>query len=495
MMKKGNQIPTFEHVGDYAYSMGAEVADMFEAEGGATFYPSQRHELELMLARNEDGSPAGMTIAISKPRQNGKSYAARFYAVYMALFEHRDVLYSAQHSATTKKMFMALCDLFESPERFPEFARSIKSISHSRGYEGFYFRDWTDKEDNVHRGGSIEFVTRTTGGQRGGTYSVIIYDEAQLLSLEEQAGILPTISAASSVEDKKSMPQQIFIGTPPTIGTGEVFRQMHSVAHSGGSGIWWIEWSFQSDNILADITSREKVLELAYKTNPAMGYRIDEKTVLNEFETMPLDSFCRERLNWFSPTVADRTVKAINRESWQGCRSDEPKQEGKTGFGVKFSADGSFCVLAGACIQNDGKTRVEIIRAEPLGIGLAWLADWLNERYRKASCVVIDGKGSADVLIDRIREVWKLRESVKKTGTNDVIAAASLFVNEINENTLTWYGYQEELSEAALSVTKRKIGTGWGFGGSGAELIEACALALWGVKTSKRNPQKQMLIG
>ena len=91
-MRTGNQDPTFSNIGEYSYSDGDAVAEMFIEDGGATFYPAQRQELILMLARNEDGSPSAQTIAISKPRQNGKSYSARYYAVYMADFEHRQVM-------------------------------------------------------------------------------------------------------------------------------------------------------------------------------------------------------------------------------------------------------------------------------------------------------------------------------------------------------------------------------------------------------------------
>ena len=196
-MKTGNQAPTFSVVGEYAYTLGPDVVDMFEAEGGATFYPSQKDELNLMLARNKDGSPAALTIGISKPRQNGKSYAARYYAIYMGVFEHRQVLYSAHHSTTTNKMFKALCNLFESPERYPDFANDVKSISHARGYEGIYFKDWKDDKGNIHDGGCIEFATRTNNGSRGGTYSVIVIDEAQEMSVEEQEAMLPVMSAAS----------------------------------------------------------------------------------------------------------------------------------------------------------------------------------------------------------------------------------------------------------------------------------------------------------
>ena len=69
----GRQTPTFERIGDYSYSLSDEVAEMFAEDGGATFYPSQLYELKLMLARNADGSPAAISMGISKPRQNGKS--------------------------------------------------------------------------------------------------------------------------------------------------------------------------------------------------------------------------------------------------------------------------------------------------------------------------------------------------------------------------------------------------------------------------------------
>ena len=168
-MKTGNQHPTFEAVGDYEYSLGDEVVEMFEEEGGATFYPSQVYEMGLFLARSKDDSPAALTIGISKPRQNGKSYSVRYYAVYMGVFEHRQVLYSAHHSTTTNKMFKALCNLFESPERYPDFANDVEKISHVRGYEGIYFKDWKDDSGVIHDGGCIEFATRTNSGSRGGT--------------------------------------------------------------------------------------------------------------------------------------------------------------------------------------------------------------------------------------------------------------------------------------------------------------------------------------
>lgn len=470
---------------------------MFEEDGGATFYPSQKMELGVMLARNADGSPAAMTVGISKPRQNGKSYAARYYAVYMGDFEHRDVLYSAHHSTTTNKMFKAMCDLFENPERFPEFARDVKSVSHVRGYEGIYFKDWIDDGGDLRPGGCIEFATRTNSGSRGGTYSVIIVDEAQELTTDQQEAMLPVISAAADVKDTAKMPQQVFIGTPPgPTCHGTVFRDMHKAAHQNeSSGTWWLEWGIETDDIGTLLGSKEKAVECAYKTNPAMGYRIAEATVVNEYETMSGDGFARERLGWWSPEISERVDLAIDADVWEACGSEEPKPEGKTAYGVKFAADGSEVCLCGAVIPKEGPARISLIERCSTGVGVRWLAEWLNERYSQAACVVIDGRNGVDVLVDRIADTWRFKGSVIRPKATDVIAAASLLINELNERTITWYTKQEALRDSALTSTKRTIAGGWGFGGDNSLPIEACALALWGAKTSKRDPSRKMRIG
>ena len=496
-MKRGNQRPTFERVGQYAYSLSEDVAEMFAEDGGATFYPSQLYELELMLARDEDGSPAASTIGISKPRQNGKSYAARFYAVYMAVFEHRDVLYSAHHSTTTKKMFMALCDLFESPERFPDFANDVKSVSHARGYEGFYFKDWRDENGNIHKGGCIEFATRTNSGARGGTFSVIVIDEAQELTADQQESMLPTVSAASDAQDTELMPQQIYIGTPPSpTCNGTVFRHMHDKAHGRGEASgWWLEWAIETDDILKAIPNKETAMQLAYNTNPAMGYRIAEKTIEDEYANMRLDGFARERLGWWTPVVEHDIDYAIDREVWEACKSTEPKPEGKTAYGVKFSADGSMVSLCGAVIPDEGHARISLIEQRPTGHGIGWLADWLNQRYSKACCVVIDGRNGVDVLVERISDTWRMKGSVVRPSMRDMIAATGTLTNALNEKTVTWFHLQEALNDSAITSVKRSLGGGWCFGGDNSTPIEAASLALWGAQNSKRNPNKVMRIG
>lgn len=494
--KIGNQKPTFSVIGKYAYSNGNLVADMFEEEAGATFYGAQRDELVLMLARTKEGAPAGTTIGISKPRQNGKSYSARFYAAYMADFEHKSVLFSAHHGSTVRKMFRSLCDLYDNPERYPEFAANVKSISRSRGYEGIYFKDWTDSNGVIHPGGYIEFATRTNSGARGGTYSVIIIDEAQELTDEQQEAMLPVASAAGDAQDETQKPQIIMLGTPtPPTGNGTVFRRLHSKAHHGeSSSTWWLEWSIECDNLEELQISESNVLEMARMTNPAYGIRLAESTVINEFNQMSLDGFCRERLGWWTP-INNAENYAIAKAIWESCASEELKPEGKTAYGVKFSPDGAIVYLCGAVCPTDGPARISMIETKDTSRGTAWLSDWLNERYKVASCVVIDGRNGVEYLIEKIKPTWKAKNSIVKPSAKDMVAAASQLVNEVNEHTVTWYHLQTDLDDSARTSVKRPIAGGWGFGGDNAGPIEAASLALWGCRTSKRNPQRKMRVG
>jgi hypothetical protein len=209
---------------------------------------------------------------------------------------------------------------------------------------------------------------------------------------------------------------------------------------------------------------------------------------------MSADTFAREHLGLL-PKRHETLNYAIPVDIWDANVSDATGLQGKRAFGVKFSADGTEVVLCGAVIPKDGLPRIELIDRKPTGYGTQWLADWLNARYTQASCVVIDGRNGVDVLVDKISGTWKYKGSVIRPRATDMIAAVSLLMDSLNENTITWYRKQDALRDSAITSIKRPISGGWGFGGDNCTPIEACALALWGAKTSKRDPSKVMRIG
>lgn len=300
---------------------------------------------------------------------------------------------------------------------------------------------------------------------------------------DAQASFLPAISASLN-------PQTVYVGTPPDPNSpGTVFRGIRSRALAGKTErMAWFEFSVKE---IGNVKDPKRWAA----TNPAIGLRILESTIEGECEQMDPDTFARERLGWWSPVASEQKDYAIPKDIWDACGSDQEKPDGKTAYGIKISPDGSVVYLCGAVAPKEGQARISMIKQERTGHGIQWLADWLNERYTRASCVVIDGRNGVDVIVDKIADTWRAKDSVIRPNSKEVIAAASGLINALAEKQVTWYTKQDALRESAVTSVKRQIGGGWGFGGENSGAIEAAALALWGVKTTKRDPTRKMRIG
>ena len=433
--------------------------------------PWQADILEDWMAIGPSGKWACKTCSGSVPRQNGKTGLVEGRAESGMLMYNEQVLYTAHLQKTATETFEEMANFFDSSK----LRSRVKEIKTALGREQIILTN----------GARVKFLARTRNGGRGQHGDLLIFDEAQELDSDQQASFLPAISASLN-------PQTMYVGTPPDPeAVGTVFRGIRDKALKKQTKTTaWFEFSVDE---IGDVHDPYRWAA----TNPALGRRILLSTIEGECEQMDADTFARERLGWWSPVVTEKIEYAIPKKLWDACASDELKPEGKTAYGVKFSADGSEVCLCGAVIPKDGPARISLIERKPTGLGTQWLADWLNARYAKASCVVIDGRNGVDVLIDKISETWRYKDSVVRPSAKDAIAAVSTLMDGLSEKTLTWYSKQEDLRESAVSSTKRKIGSqgGWGFGGDDSTPIEACALALWGAKNTKRDPSKKMRFG
>ena len=454
-------------------------AGLLMSEYGYTLDPWQQEILDCWLGIDETGKYNVTSAGLALPRQNGKNVVIEAREFFGLVINGEKILHTAHQVRTSKKSFRRLAALFND-KRHPEITDMVKTIRYTNGEEAI----------ELTNGGVIEFSARSRQAARGfDGISLVVYDEAQELTDDQIEAIMATLSASATGNR-----QLIYAGTPPYPGCpGEVFRRRRTVCTTDpGRHDCWHEWSVPADNAgQIDITDKS----LWYMTNPALGIRLDEDFTLEELKSMSPDGFARERLGWWSPAESKHIEPAIDPQAWEDCKSADQKPEGKTAYGVKFSADASEVVLCGAVCPKDGKARVSLIERRPTGQGIRWLADWLNHRVSVGCCVVIDGKNGVDVLIERIHDTWRYKDSVIRPRATDMIAAVSMLTNEINERTVTWYAEQEALSDSALSSVKRPISGGWGFGGDDSAPIEAAALALWGCRTSKRDPTKKMRIG
>lgn len=437
--------------------------------GGTVLDPWQSDIMDDWLGRTPSGKWAAPTAGGSVPRQNGKSLLVQGRAEAGMLMFNETVIYTAHLQKTATETFEEMRDFFEHPK----LRRYVAEIKTALGREQIVLKS----------GARIKFLARTRNGGRGQHGDLLIFDEAQELDETAQGSFLPAISASLN-------PQTVYVGTPPgPDAVGTVFRNLRQRALDGeAKRAAWFEFSVPE---IGDVTDPKRWAA----TNPALGRRIQFSTIEGEAEQLDPDTFARERLGWWSPVAAENLDYAIDRRAWEACASVDEKPEGKTAYGVKFAADGSAVCLCGAVIPKEGPARVSLIEMQPSGRGLVWLVDWLSARYDRASCVVIDGRNGVDVLVERIKGVWRAKNAVIRPGVKDVLAAVGLFTNAVNENTLTWYKPQEALNESAVTAVKRPIGGGYGFGGENSLPVEACALALWGAKTCKRDPTRKMKIG
>ena len=464
----GRQEPSVRIVPKYKNTDGMDAEKILRI-GGVILDPWQAEILDDWLAMTPGKKWVCKTCGGSVPRQNGKTGLVQGRANTGMIMYNEQVIYTAHLQKTATETFEEMASFFDSPK----LRKYIKDIKTALGREQIILTN----------GARVKFLARTRNGGRGQHGDLLIFDEAQELDEEAQASFLPAISASLN-------PQTIYVGTPPdSVSSGYVFRSIRKRAMDGETKqASWFEFSVKE---IGDVTDKKRWAE----TNPALGRRILLSTIEGECEQMAPDIFARERLGWWSPMIENREDYAIPEKIWMNCISSEPKPEGRMAYGVKFSADGSMVALCGAVIPSEGSARISLIDYRPTGEGLKWIADILNPGYMKASCVVIDGRNGVDVLVDKISDVWKFKGSIVRPNVKEVIASVSMLCDALNEQTVTWFEKQELLKESAITATKRQIAGGWGFGGDDSAPIEACALAFYGAKTSKRNPSKKMLIG
>lgn len=475
---KGSQEPRIQIEPSRVYSDGADAALLMSAYG-CTLDPWQQLVLDCWLGRDENDKYSVTSAGLSLPRQNGKNVCLEAREFFGLVVNGERILHTAHQVRTSKKSFRRLAAMF-TDKKHPEITDIVKNIRYTNGEESI----------ELDNGGTIEFSARSRQAARGfDGISLVVFDEAQELTDDQVEAIMATLSASST-----GTRQIIYTGTPPYPGCpGEVFRRRRTVCTSDASKHdAWHEWGIEADSI-----DKIKVDErtLWYMCNPALGIRLDEEFTEEERRSMSADGFARERLGWWSPVLTEQTDYAMDAAAWDACMTSNTKPDGKVAYGVKFSVDGSEVCLSGAVLTAEGDVYVELIERKSTGQGTRWLAEWLNQRYDKACCVVIDGRNGSDVLVDRIADTWKMKGAVIRPSVRDVIASVSMLTDAVNEKSLMWNEMQDALKESATTSTKRSIAGGWGFGGENSCPIESCSLALWGAKTSKRNPGRKMMIG
>ena len=470
----GSQEPRIKLEPCRAYTDGDDAADLASAYGLKPD-PWQKIILDSWLGRDPLDRYTASRCGLLVPRQNGKNAILEIRELYGSAILGEKILHTAHEVKTARKAFLRLASFFENDREYPELAALVVSIRRTNGQEAIILTN----------GGSIEFSARSKGAARGFTVDVVICDEAQFLNDEQLESLMPTMAAAPL-----GNPQIIMVGTPPNHNLeGEVFWRMRKDGHKGeDEELSWHEWSIEDPNKVDMADPR-----VWASCNPALGIRLDISVIENEYKQMSPDGFARERLSmWYE---VSKELMALDYDEWLECATDNPPGDeliDKVAYGVKFSPDGAYGSLAVA-ERSNGIIHVEVLEHRSMRDGVGWLVAFLAPRMKRASTVVIDGLHWSGSLVQELRENGvKNKAAITLPSTNDVVTASSGLVDAISRKTVTHYD-QPALNASAENAEKRTIGNkgGWGFGGEDSILIESTALAMFGVKTSKRNPRRK----
>lgn len=458
-VRRGRQTPTASVVLPYSETKGQEAIDLYNQ---TTRTAQEWQELLTydILAINEDGLWIHTKVGYSVPRRNGKNEVVAIREMFGLVKLKERILHTAHRTTTSHGAWERLCKLLS--EAHVEY-ESTKQY----GLETIRVKD----------GGEIHFRTRSSKGGLGEGFDLLIIDEAQEYTIDQESALKYVVSDSSN-------PQTIFCGTPPTpVSAGTVFTDLRKQALAGETvNAMWAEWGVE---VMSDVYDKE----LWYEVNPSMGSILNERKVMDEITTDHVD-FNIQRLGLW---IKYNQKSAISKAEWEALSCDTlPKLRGKLFIGIKFGVDGTNVAVTIAVKTTKGKVFLEAYDCRPIRTGNAWIVNFLSQADTEK--VVVDGAGNQDILAAAMKKA-KLKKPLLPT-VKEVITAHAMFEQGL-EQELICHKNQPSLTQSVSNCERRNIGTSGGFGYKSLRddidvvLLESAVLAYWVCSESKEHRKQK----
>ncbi len=462
--KFGNQNPTQSVILPYTNSLCHEAIDYYERTG-LTCYDWQRNMLGPMMAVGEDGLWVHQKYGFSIPRRNGKTEIVYIVELW-GLENGLNILHTAHRISTSHASF-----------------EKVKKYLEKSGYvEGEDFNSIKAKGQErlelYATGGVIQFRTRTSSGGLGEGFDLLIIDEAQEYTTEQESALKYTVTDSSN-------PMTIMCGTPPTpVSSGTVFTNYREQVLFGKlkySG--WAEWSVENEKAIDDV-------EAWYNSNPSMGYHLNERKIEAELGEDKLDHNIQRLGYW--PKYNQKS--AINANEWLSLKVNAlPVLKGPLHVGIKYGNDGQNVALSIAVKTLSGKIFIESIDCRSVRNGNQWVINFLRDA--DVASVVIDGQSGQSILAVEIKD-FKLKEPTLPK-VSEIVTANSMWEQGIYQKAIC-HADQPSLTTVVTNCEKRNIGTSGGFGYKSQfddmdiSLMDSALLAHWACHTLKPKKKQQV---
>ena len=453
---KARQTPTTSVILPYEETHGKAAIDLYNSTG-RTAQEWQELLLYDILAVRDDGLFVHTKFGYSLPRRNGKNEIVAMRELW-ALEQGEQCLHTAHRVSTSHMAWERMKKLLEGlGYTEPEDYKTTSTL----GMESIRLK----KTD-----GRIDFRTRSSRGGLGEGFDLLIIDEAQEYTDDQQTALKYVVTDSLN-------PQTLFCGTPPTpISSGTVFTKMRKAVLGGeteNSG--WAEWGVE---VKTDPHDREAW----YRCNPSLGTIFTERSVKDEIGE-DVDDFNIQRLGlWLKYNLKS----AISKAEWEELKADEmPQLKGKLFVGIKYGHDGTNVCLSVAAKTIDDLVFVECIDCREIRAGNAWIIEF--PQHADVASVTIDG-AQGTILAQEMRRNH-LGTPVLMT-TKEVCMANGKFEQALYKKTITHMN-QPALTQSISNCEKRMIGSAGGFGYKSLKepieigLMESVIIAYWACSESK----------
>lgn len=464
--KLGNQNPTQSVVLKYVKrnSKAKEAIEIYERTG-LSCYSWQVNLLQPIMAVDKNGLWVHQKFGYSIPRRNGKSeilYILELWGLHNGL----NILHTAHRIST-------------SHSSFEKVKRYLEKMGYVDGEDFNSIRAKGQERIELYKtGGVVQFRTRTSNGGLGEGFDLLIIDEAQEYTTEQESALKYTVTDSDN-------PMTVMCGTPPTpVSSGTVFTNYRSTCLFGkGKYSGWAEWSVDSEKEIDDVVAW-------YNSNPSMGYHLNERKIEAELGNDKLDHNVQRLGFW--PQYNQKS--AISETEWNALKIDGlPKLKGQLFVGIKYGQDGTNVSMSIAVKTKNDTIFVETIDCQSVRNGNQWLVDFLKSA--DVAQIIIDGASGQKILAEELHD-FKIKNVVLPT-VKEIIVANALWEQGIYQQMICHSG-QPSLTRVATNCDKRNIGSNGGFGyrshfdDMDISLMDSALLAHWACATTK--PKKKQKV-
>ncbi len=384
---------------------------------GHHILPFQVAFLNNAFQRKKDGTWLYKRVALNAPRQNGKTKILTSIVLYYLFVLGLNVLVTAHEQIAANKILEDVWDAIDSSD---ELRAEVSNHCTTMGRE----------QIKLKSGAFVKFRSRRNANAgMGGTFDLVIFDEAQELKSEYEAMVTKTLKT-------RPMSLIVYTGTPflPS-STGDTFNVFLDNAEHDDMA-YAVRYGIDDD--AADIEDEE----LWALTNPLYPDVIPREAFLTDVAIAKqggAEGMMDMRIQDLGLWWADSIPPAIPTDLWDSAYDNIQHDRDTLVYALTFDPINSILALSVAanteevtvgCEHHDKWESVigEIVDERSTTESWQWIADELSTKPRKTT-LILDAGG----LNNPIRDILPRGLNIVQLSGSEFLASQQGFLDLLNE--------------------------------------------------------------